>query len=134
MTQNLTESAMEGRANAYAPYSRFKVGAAVKGGSGKIYTGCNVENASFSLTVCAERNAVFQAIAAGEEFLRTMAVAGGTDDNEALTKPCIPCGACLQVLAEFCPPDFPILLADGVHMLCEFLPKRFGSFDAEDED
>lgn len=134
MTQNLTESAMEGRANAYAPYSRFKVGAAVKGGSGKIYTGCNVENASFSLTVCAERNAVFQAIAAGEEFLRTMAVVGGTDDNEALTKPCIPCGACLQVLSEFCPPDFPILLADGVHMLCEFLPKRFGSFDAEDED
>ncbi len=134
MTQNLTQSAMEGRANAYAPYSRFKVGAAVKGGSGKVYTGCNVENASFSLTVCAERNAVFQAIAAGEEFLRTMAVVGGADDNEALTKPCIPCGACLQVLAEFCPPDFPILLADGVHMLCEFLPKRFGSFDAEEDD
>ena len=134
MTQNLTQSAMNGRANSYAPYSRFKVGAAIKGGSGKIYTGCNVENASFSLTVCAERNAVFQAIAAGEEFLRTMAVVGGADDDEALTKPCIPCGACLQVLAEFCPPDFPILLADGVHMLCEFLPKRFGSFDAEEEN
>ena len=130
----LIEKAYEGMKNAYSPYSGFQVGAAILTDSGKIYTGCNVENASFSLTVCAERNAVFQAIAAGEEFLRTMAVVGGADDDEALTKPCIPCGACLQVLAEFCPPDFPILLADGVHMLCEFLPKRFGSFDAEEEN
>ncbi len=126
MIQNMADIAMEARANAYAPYSGFSVGAALRTGSGKIYTGCNVENASFSLTICAERNAVFQAIAAGERSFRTLAIIGGKTDQDAENIPCIPCGACLQVLAEFCGSDFPILLADGVHMLSEFLPKRFG--------
>ena len=126
MVQNLTDAAMAARANAYAPYSGYSVGAALRTGSGRIYTGCNVENASFSLTICAERSAVFQAIAAGERSLRTLAVVGGRDTEEAKATPCIPCGACLQVLAEFCGSDFPILLADGVHKLSEFLPVRFG--------
>ncbi|MGN0631829.1 MAG: cytidine deaminase [Ruminococcus sp.] len=125
MIQNMTNAAMTARANAYAPYSDFKVGAALKGESGRIYTGCNVENSSFSMTICAERNAVFQAIAAGERHFRTIAIVGGRTDDEAKSKPCVPCGACLQVLAEFCGSDFPVLLADGVHKLSDFLPNQF---------
>ncbi|MBQ8687362.1 MAG: cytidine deaminase [Ruminococcus sp.] len=125
MIQNLTEAAMAARANAYAPYSGFRVGAALRTASGRVYTGCNVENASYSLGVCAERSAVFQAVAAGETQLRSLAVVGGADEIQAREIPCIPCGACLQVLAEFCPPDFPILLTDGVHPLREFLPRQF---------
>ncbi len=125
MIQNMTDAAMAARANAYAPYSGFLVGAALKSESGIIYTGCNVENASYSMGICAERNAVFQAIAAGERHFRTLAVSGGRSDEEARAVPCVPCGACLQVLSEFCGPDFPILLADGVHNLGELLPRRF---------
>lgn len=125
MIQNMTDAAMAARSNAYAPYSGFLVGAALKGESGIIYTGCNVENASYSLGICAERNAVFQAVAAGERHFRTLAIAGGRNDEEAISVPCVPCGACLQVLSEFCGPDFPILLADGVHKLGELLPCRF---------
>ncbi len=132
MIQNLTDAAMAARENAYAPYSGFRVGAALRTASGRVYIGCNVENASYSLTVCAERNAVFQAIAAGDTQLRTLAIVGGAEDEAARTVPCIPCGACLQVLAEFCPPDFPILLADGVHMLREFLPMQFQLKNPED--
>ena len=132
MIQNLTDAAMAARENAYAPYSGFRVGAALRTASGRVYIGCNVENASYSLTVCAERNAVFQAIAAGDTQLRTLAIVGGAEDEAARTVPCIPCGACLQVLAEFCPPDFPILLADGVHMLREFLPMQFQLKEPED--
>ena len=132
MIQNLTDAAMAARENAYAPYSGFRVGAALRTASGRVYIGCNVENASYSLTVCAERNAVFQAIAAGDTQLRTLAIVGGAEDEAARTVPCIPCGACLQVLAEFCPPDFPILLADGVHMLRELLPMQFQLKNPED--
>ena len=125
MIQNMTDTAMAARANSYAPYSGFKVGAALKGESGRIYTGCNVENSSYSMTICAERNAVFQAVAAGERHFRTIARVGGRTDDEAESKPCVPCGACLQVLAEFCGGDFPVLLADGVHKLSDFLPSQF---------
>lgn len=125
MIQNMTDAAMAARANAYAPYSAFSVGAALKGESGRIYTGCNVENSSYSMTICAERNALFQAIAAGERHFRTIAIVGGRNDEEAESKPCVPCGACLQVLSEFCGSDFPVLLADGVHRLGDFLPNQF---------
>lgn len=125
MTQNMTEAAMTAMANAYSPYSNFKVGAALKGESGRIYTGCNVENSSYSMTICAERNAFFQAIAAGERHFRTITIVGGRNKEEAESKPCVPCGACLQVLSEFCGSDFPILLADGVHKLGDFLPNQF---------
>ena len=82
-------------------------------------------NASYSMTICAERNAVLQAIAAGQRSFRSIAIVGGKTAEEAQKTPCIPCGACLQVLAEFCDGDFPILLTDGVHLLRDFLPQAF---------
>ncbi len=122
---NLTEIACAVRKNAHAPYSGFKVGAALRTEDGQVFAGCNVENASYSMCICAERNAVFQAVAAGKTHFRSLAIVGGKDSEEAASKPCIPCGACLQVLSEFCSPDFPILLTDGVHRLSEFLPNTF---------
>lgn len=121
----MTEHALAARKNAYAPYSGFQVGAALRCTDGSIFTGCNVENASYSMTICAERSVVIQAIAAGNPSFRSIAIVGGKTDEEAKTIPCTPCGACLQVLAEFCDGDFPILLTDGVHKLKEFLPHAF---------
>src|SRR6266513_3056749 len=94
---NLVEAATRVRDQAHAPYSKFSVGAALLTKSGKIFTGCNVENVSLGLTICAERNAVAAAIAAGEKELAAIAIV--TDFPE----PVFPCGACRQVLAEFNP-------------------------------
>ena len=91
----LISAACEARQHAFAPYSQYRVGAAVRTSQGHIYRGCNVENKSYSLTICAERAAVFNAIQAGEQDFEAMAIA--TDDGAA------PCGACRQVLAEFAP-------------------------------
>ncbi|MGN1224745.1 MAG: cytidine deaminase [Ruminococcus sp.] len=121
----MTDHALAVRKNAYAPYSGFQVGVALQCTDGSIFTGCNVENASYSMTICAERSAIVQAIAAGNQSFRSIAIVGGKTDEEAKTIPCPPCGACLQVLAEFCDGDFPILLTDGVHKLKEFLPNAF---------
>lgn len=118
----LVHAARRARANAYAPYSRFAVGAAALAADGRIFPGCNVENASFGLTVCAERNALAATIAAGQ---RPVAMAIVTADGRAT-----PCGACRQVLAEFAP-DLPIVLAgergDGftAHRLGDLLPALF---------
>ena len=91
----LIKLAQEVRTKAYAPYSNFKVGAAVLAESGKVYTGCNVENVSYGLTNCAERSAIFKAVSEGEINLRKICI---VTDSSALTPPC---GACRQVLAEF---------------------------------
>jgi cytidine deaminase len=93
--RDLIQRAQGAKRNAYAPYSGFKVGAALLGKSGRVYLGCNVENASYGLTICAERNAVAQAVARGERaFVKLALVIEGEE-------PALPCGACLQVLSEF---------------------------------
>jgi cytidine deaminase len=99
----LARAAVKARRRAYAPYSRFQVGAAVQAG-GRIHAGCNVENVSYGLTVCAERVAVASAVAAGHRELEAVAVSSGT------VPPTPPCGMCLQTLAEFAGPKLPLLL------------------------
>ena len=119
--QELFALAKEARESAYAPYSDFKVGAALLGESGTIYLGCNVENASFGLTVCAERVALFKALSEGELVFKAIAIYAGS-------KSVPPCGACLQVMAEF--GDLDILLFDskGSYVkwrISELLPQAF---------
>jgi cytidine deaminase len=115
--------ATRARANAYAPYSHYTVGAALLAESGKVYIGINVENASFGATNCAERTAMFSALAAGERAFVAIAVAGGRQGED--NGDCTPCGICRQVLAEFCPPDFKVILKDGEHRLDALLPMAF---------
>lgn len=93
----LIRAAAQARENAYAPYSQFAVGAAIRTADGAVFAGCNVENVSYGLTVCAERNAVAAAVAAGKGELTAIAIVTGGDEPSA------PCGACRQVLAEFSP-------------------------------
>jgi len=114
--------AKEASEQAYAPYSKFKVGAALLTTNGKIFRGCNVENSSYSLTICAERNAIFQAVAEGErEFV---AIAVYVDSDKAFP----PCGACRQVLSEFAS-DLPVFIANrkstSETTLAKLLPERF---------
>jgi cytidine deaminase len=105
MQARLVKAALQAAQASYSPYSRFPVGAALLAEGGKVYVGCNVENASYGLTLCAERVAVLKAVSEGKRKFRALAVAGGR--NRAVR----PCGACLQVLSEFCGPDFPIILS-----------------------
>lgn len=119
----LTRAALAARENAHAPFSNFEVGAAVEDENGGIYTGCNIENATYGLTVCAERIAVFKAISEGARRFRRIVVAA---DTERLTPPC---GACRQILWEFCG-DIEIVLVnlDGrseSHRLSALFPKPF---------
>ena len=99
---SLARAAIDAAQRAYAPYSKFKVGAALLAEDGRVFTGCNVENASYGLTNCAERTAVLKAVSEGATRFKAIAIAGGAG-NVAM-----PCGACRQVLAEFCPPDAPV--------------------------
>lgn len=108
--EELMNLAKEARKRAYSPYSRFSVGAALLTESGKVYLGCNVENAAFSPTNCAERTAFFSAIADGEKSFSAIAVCGGKAEEE--TSACMPCGVCRQVMSEFCSGDFKILVED----------------------
>ncbi|MGI8883210.1 MAG: cytidine deaminase [Pyrinomonadaceae bacterium] len=103
--KDLIEKAQQARENAHAPFSDFKVGAALLTKSGEVYTGCNVENASYGLTMCAERVAIFKAISEGEKDFTHLAIVA---DTENLTPPC---GACRQIIWEFCG-DIPIILAN----------------------
>ena len=102
---SLIVAAKQARENAHAPFSNFRVGAAVRANSGRIYTGCNIENATLGLTCCAERVAIFKAMSEGERGFDAIAV---VTDVEALTPPC---GACRQIIWEFCG-DIPVLLAN----------------------
>lgn len=121
----LFQKALLARQNAYAPYSGFLVGAALETADGACFLGCNIESASYCMTICAERTALFSAVAAGQRHFRAIAIVGGSTDEAAGKTPCLPCGACLQVLSEFCPPDFIIYLSDGAHSLGELFPKAF---------
>jgi len=125
--RRLEKSAKAAAAKAYAPYSKFRVGSAVLGRTGKVYSGCNVENASFGLCNCAERSAVFAAVAAGERTIRAVAVYTPTP------LPTAPCGACRQVINEFGPDSLVICLCDGKSRietkLSALLPAAFGPGD-----
>jgi cytidine deaminase len=120
----LVEEAIAARERAYAPYSRFRVGAAVRGDDGRVYRGCNVENASYPLSVCAERNAVAAAIAGGARRIEAIAVVADT------AEPVSPCGGCRQVIFEF-GPGARVILANlrGARLgttLDALLPRGFG--------
>ena len=127
--KDLCAAAVAAMEKAYAPYSGYKVGAALLTKSGRVFTGCNIENASYTPTVCAERTAVFKAVSEGERAFAMLAVCGGKEGEIAGAFP--PCGVCRQVLAEFCPPEFPVLLVTGKDAfrkltLAELLPMGFG--------
>ncbi|MBR2919367.1 MAG: cytidine deaminase [Clostridia bacterium] len=128
MKKQLIETAVKAREMAYAPYSHYKVGAALLAKSGKIYTGCNVENASFTPTNCAERTAFFKAISEGDREFEMIAIVAGKDGEE-LSKNCTPCGVCRQVMTEFCDKDFKIILGTPddfkVLTLEEIMPHSF---------
>ena len=129
--EELVALALEAREAAYAPYSHFKVGAALLGKNGVIYKGCNVENASYPATNCAERTAIFSAVAAGQKEFEAIAIVGGSEFAEKLDL-CAPCGVCRQVMREFCTPEtFEVILAKDktdykVFTLEELLPMSFG--------
>ena len=127
----LIAAARRAAANAYCPYSRFHVGAAVLTGRGEIFSGCNVENASYGLTICAERNAIFQAVARGAGPLVIRAVVVFTPTS----KPTAPCGACRQVINEFGPEAEVISVCDGPDMITNrldtLLPEAFGPSNLE---
>lgn len=124
---SLMEEAARAREFSYSPYSGYCVGAALLTADGHIFTGCNVENAGFSSTNCAERTAVFKAVSEGARDFAAIAVVGGRRGE--LSPFCAPCGVCRQVLAEFCAPDLVVLLGTPediqVHTLGELLPFSF---------
>jgi len=125
--EKLVKEAEKVRKKAYTPYSKFKVGAAVLSDDGKIFTGCNIENSSFGLAVCAERVAVFKAISEGSTKFEAIAVIGDT------VKPCSPCGSCRQVISEF-GEDIPLIMANlkgdvKIKKIKELLPEAFGKKD-----
>lgn len=126
--EQLLKKSIDARSNAYVPYSKFPVGAALLTTDGKVYTGCNIENAGYSMTNCAERTAVFKAVSEGDTTFAALAVSADTSG------PVAPCGACRQVLAEFCAPDMPVYLTNlkgdvQETTIGELLP---GAFSTED--
>lgn len=128
MEKKLIEAAIEARKFAYTPYSKFKVGAALLTKSGKIYTGCNIENAAYTPSNCAERTAFFKAVSEGETSFKAIAIVAGKEELEITA----PCGVCRQVMMEFCDINtFEIILAkESEHyqkfLLKEILPMGFG--------
>lgn len=129
--QELIREAHRARKHAYAPYSKFCVGAALLGKSGSVYRGCNIENASFGAGICAERTAFVKAISEGETEFAVIAIVGGEENAETFHF-CPPCGICRQFMREFCDPEtFRIILDDTVlgkksFLLQELFPESFG--------
>lgn len=125
--KHLVALAEEARKKSYSPYSRFCVGAALLCKDGKVYTGCNIENAAYTPTNCAERTAIFKAVSEGEREFEAMAIVGGRAGEKGGF--CAPCGVCRQVIAEFCDDDFKIILGNeeefGVYSLSSLLPYSF---------
>jgi cytidine deaminase len=125
----LMDLAEEARAHSYSPYSHYAVGAALLCQDGSVYQGCNIENASYTPTICAERNAFFKAIFDGQRSFTAIAVIGSGET------PAYPCGVCRQVMAEFCDGDFTIVTANRdrtvvfPQTLSELLPHSFGPKD-----
>ena len=123
--KRLLLSSRKAARSSYSPYSAFPVGAAVLGADGRTYSGCNVENASYGLSICAERNAIFQAVAAGNRRIQAIAVTclkGDSKQPDTL----MPCGACRQVMVEFMDLDAPVLVAGiGTFTLKQLLPRAF---------
>ena len=130
MVEKLIDTAIEQLKFSYTPYSNFKVGAALLTRSGEIYTGCNIENASYTPTNCAERTAFFKAVSEGVRDFQAICIVGGKDGN--LTEYTAPCGVCRQVMMEFCnPKTFQIILAVDkeryeIYTLEELMPLGFG--------
>ena len=131
IVKKLIEEAVAAREKSYSPYSHFSVGAALLTENGKIYTGCNIENAAYGPSNCAERTAFFKAVSEGERSFAAIAVVGGSSDKEPESYT-TPCGICRQVMAEFCIPDaFEIIIAKSINdyyvkTLHELLPDSFG--------
>ena len=129
-TKELITQALSARENAYAPYSGFMVGAALLCKDGTVYTGCNIENAAFTPTNCAERTAFFKAVSEGERHFAAICIVGGKDGK--LADYTSPCGVCRQVMMEFCDPKtFKVILAVSkeqydVYTLEELFPQGFG--------
>ena len=129
----LVQKAIEMTKMSYVPYSHFHVGAALLDKNGKIWTGCNIENATYGATNCAERTAIFKAVSEGGRDFEAIAIVGGPEDADGspvLEEFCPPCGICRQVLSEFCSKDFKIILANKkgeqkLFTLAELLPESF---------
>ena len=134
--QTLISKAFDMLNFSYVPYSRFTVGAALLAKNGNIYTGCNIENASFGPSNCAERTALFKAVSEGVKEFDAIAIVGGPDGSDPVGF-CPPCGVCRQVMSEFCTDSFLIICAKSedeyrVNTLTEVLPDRFGPKDLLD--
>lgn len=133
MICGLVDRAIEGMSYAYTPYSGFRVGAALLTESGEIYTGCNIENAAYGPTICAERCAIFKAVSEGEHSLKAIAIAGGNEkETDMLSGYAFPCGVCRQVMREFAKDAaFKVIVARNItdfqiFSLEELLPNSFG--------
>ncbi len=128
--KELVKAALLARTYSYSPYSGYQVGAALLGANGKVYTGCNVENAAYTPTNCAERTAFFKAVSEGVRSFQKIAIAGSPEGE--VTQYATPCGVCRQVMTEFCnPQEFQIIVAKSetdykVFYLRELLPEGFG--------
>lgn len=133
-TKSLMREALAAREFAYVPYSGFMVGAALLGKSGKVYRGCNVENAAYSPTNCAERTAFFKAVSEGEREFEAIAIVGGPKGSPSVA---YPCGVCRQVMMEFCNPDtFKVVVGSSEQDMQEYtlkqlLPHGFGPADLQ---